>query len=379
MQERLIHIRRQLHQHPELGFEEVWTSQFLADQLKQLGLEVHTGIAGTGLVGLVRGTDPSLPAIGYRADMDALPIVEKTGLPFASTNGCMHACGHDGHMTVALGVAECIAKSPLKRTVAFVFQPNEEGAPGEKPAGAEAMCEAGVLTRFNISQMVALHTDPTLPTGVMGVCDGCLWAASGRFVVKIEGDSSHAAYPERGHDAMLAATSLIQAIYLNKARRRKIDMEVLTVCQLSAGHAFNVVAPSAQFEGILRGPSRTHLDELAELMRRCAASIDMQFGTRTTIETFYGALPVFNDHDMTMTARQCWQKLGCGRDVKMNLASEDFSHFSKRIPSFFAMMGIKPDDRESIPPSHAENFYLDENSLVPAVNAMTALLHAFDD
>ncbi|MBQ9243150.1 MAG: amidohydrolase [Proteobacteria bacterium] len=376
MKEKLVHIRRTLHQHPELGFQEHWTSDFLAEHLCALGLEVHRGIAETGIVALAKGKDPELPAIGYRADMDALPISEKTGLPFASTNGCMHACGHDGHMTVALGVAEKIASAPLSHTVAFVFQPNEEGAPGEKPTGADAMCQTGFLETFNISRMVALHTDPTLQTGLMGICDGCLWAASGRFVIHIQGDASHAAYPERGHDAMLAAAALVQAVYLAKARQRKIDMEVISFCQLTAGHAFNVIAPSADLEGIIRAPSRKNLDQMADLIRNCAAAIDLQFGTHTTVERFYGALPVINDHDLTTIARNCWKDVGI--EVKMNLASEDFSYFSERIPSFFAMMGIRPKDRDAIPPSHAEDFFLDEEALLPAVEAMDMLLRALD-
>ena len=377
MKEKLIQIRRALHQHPELGFEEHWTSDFLATRLESLGLDVHRGIANTGIVACIPGRDPALPAIGYRADMDALPIPEKTGLPFAATNGCMHACGHDAHMTVALGVAEKIALSPLKHTVAFVFQPNEEGAPGEKPTGADAMCRTGFLEKFNITRMVALHTDPTLQTGLMGICDGCLWAASGRFVIHVEGASSHAAYPERGHDATLAAAALIQAIYLSKARLRKIDMEVLSVCKLTAGHAFNVIAPSAQLEGIIRGPSRDSLDQMTDLIKNCAAAIDLQFGTHTAVESYYGALPVINDRDMTRIARECWKDVGI--EVKMNLASEDFSYFSTKIPAFFAMMGIRPADKTSLPPAHAEDFYLDEDSLLPAVEAMHALLIALDN
>ena len=376
MKEKLIQIRRLLHQHPELGFQEHWTAAFLAEQLTALGLEVHTGIAETGIVALAKGTDPDLPAIGYRADMDALPITEKTDIPFASTNGCMHACGHDAHMTVALGVAHKIASAPLKHTTAFVFQPNEEGAPGEKPTGADAMCRTGFLDKFNITRMIALHTDPTLQTGLMGICQGCLWAASGRFVVHIEGASSHAAYPERGHDATLAAAALVQAIYLAKARQRKIDMEVISICKLTAGHAFNVIAPSADLEGIVRGPSRDSLDQMTDLIKNCAAAIDLQFGTHTTVTSYYGALPVINDLALTNIARKCWHDVGI--EVKMNLASEDFSYFSTKIPSFFAMMGIKPADKTSIPPSHAEDFYLDEDSLEPAVNAMDTLLRAID-
>ncbi|MBR4986322.1 MAG: amidohydrolase, partial [Proteobacteria bacterium] len=157
----------------------------------------------------------------------------------------------------------------------------------------------------------------------------------------------------------------------------KIDMEVLSVCKLTAGHAFNVIAPSAQLEGIIRGPSRDSLDQMTDLIKNCAAAIDLQFGTHTAVESYYGALPVINDRDMTRIARECWKDVGI--EVKMNLASEDFSYFSTKIPAFFAMMGIRPADKTSLPPAHAEDFYLDEDSLLPAVEAMHALLIALDN
>lgn len=372
----LIEIRRELHRHPELGFEETWTSQFLAENLEKLGLEVTRGIARTGVVGVLRGKNSDVSAIGYRADMDALPIKECTEVPFASTNGCMHACGHDSHLAVALGVAEKFVQRGTKPEcdLVFVFQPNEEGAPGDTPSGAELMCEEGVLERFRIGRMVALHSDPTLDAGVMGICRGTVWSASGRFCVKITGKSAHAAYPERGSDALWAAASMVGAIYAAKSRRRPAIPEVISICQMTAGTAFNVLAGEASFEGIMRGPSCSVLDELADLIVDTVIGVARACGVHAEVERYYGASAVRNDEHLVDMAQSVWLGSGMGKMVGPNLAAEDFSHFSMRVPSFYAMMGIKPPDRAEIPPSHSDHFFLDESALAPAVDAMVALL-----
>jgi len=375
MLDKLITIRRELHAHPELGFQEHWTSAFVADQLQNLGLKVYTNIAQTGVVAVLKNYDPNLPSIAYRADMDALPVAENTNLPFASQNGCMHACGHDFHMTIALGVAEALAKIPPKQNVVFVFQPNEEGAPGELPSGAEAMCDAGIIKQFNIKHFLALHVDPTLDSGVLGVCDGALWAASGRFSVNIQGQAGHAAYPDRSHDALLAAAQLVSNVYLCKARQRPQDNEVLSICKFNSGSAFNVIAENASFEGIVRAPSRKHLDALFDILKRCALAVDAEFLTKTSVSTFYGALPVINDSKLAQQARKIWSSQAV--EVTMTMASEDFSHFSQKVPSFFAMLGVKPQN-QTLPPLHASNFAPDESAILIGVDAMTKLIYNFD-
>ena len=372
----IIQIRRELHQHPELGFEENWTSDYLAGMLEKLGLEVSRGVARTGVVGVMRGKDSGLSAIGYRADMDALPVVECTGLPYAATNGRMHACGHDSHMAVALGVAEKLVERGERPRcdVVFVFQPNEEGAPGEMPSGAELMCREGVLEKFRIGRMVALHSDPTLEAGVMGICRGTVWSASGRFHVTVTGKSAHAAYPERGRDALWAAAAMVEGIYGAMARRRPAIPEVVSVCQLKAGTAFNVIAGESEFEGIFRAPTRKILEEIAELMASTIRGIADGCGVGAKVEFFYGANAVINDDNLVDVAIQAWIKSGLGRMVSANLAAEDFSHFADRIPSFYAMMGIKPPGVAEIPPSHSDHFILDESALPRAVEAMVSLL-----
>lgn len=371
----LIDIRRTLHAHPEVGYKEEWTSRYIADCLRRDALETHTGIAGTGVIARVPGNRPELPSLAYRADMDALPVVEETGLAFASTNGCMHACGHDVHVAIALGLAAYFAKHPLDHSLVFIFQPNEEGAPGERPSGAQALCESGILEKFNITTMFALHCDPTLNVGTLGVCRGTLWAASGRFAVHVKGVAGHAAYPQRSRDALLAAAELVSTIYLRKARESAGMREVLSICKFQAGEAFNVIADHASFEGIVRASSREELDAMFALIRRCAQARDLECGTTTAVETYYGALPVVNDDNLVSLARKTWKDKA--RDIGMTMASEDFSYFSTRIPSFYAMLGIAPEGK-TLPPLHASNFIVDERAIDEGYHAMIALLEAAD-
>ena len=335
-----IEIRQTLHAHPELGFEENWTSQFIANYLRELGLEVHQNIARTGVIGILRGQDHS-HAIGYRADMDALPIAEESAQPYCSHNGNMHACGHDVHMAVAMGVAQGLVQSETKpaHDIVFVFQPNEEGAPGELPSGAELMCQEGILDRFHIKNMIALHCDPTLATGIMGVSRDAVWAASGRLIVEITGKSAHAAYPERGADALWAASEMIGAIYASLKRRRSPSKEVVSICKFHAGSAFNVIAESAQFEGIMRGPSKKNLEEIAQIIEETAQGLANAFRVEISCHFYYGANAVINDGSLVRTSLSVWQ--AHAREIEMSMASEDFSHFSEKIPSLYVMLGIQ--------------------------------------
>ena len=365
-------IRQILHAHPELGFEEHWTAQFIAKQLRELGLEVHENIARTGVIGIWHGAD-STRAIGYRADMDALPIAEETALPYCSRNGKMHACGHDVHMAVALGVAAELAlcKEKTAHDAVFIFQPNEEGAPGELPSGAELMCREGILERFHIEKMVALHCDPGLPTGTMGICHGAAWAASGRFVVEITGKSAHAAYPERGADALCSASEIVSAIYAVLKRRRAPAKEVDSVCKFHAGTAFNVIAGTAQFEGIMRGPSKKHLQEIAEIIEETSQGLAKTFHVEASCKFYYGADAVINDDALVNKALSVWQRHA--REIEMSMASEDFSHFSQRIPCLYAMLGIRGNEM-GYEPLHSSHFTVDESALGFGVTRMLELL-----
>ena len=378
----IVQIRREFHRHPELGYEETWTSARIAQILGALGIGVTCGVAGTGVVGVLRGRDSSLGALGYRADMDALPVTERTGLEFAATNGCMHACGHDAHIAVALGVAERMARasagSPcLAHDLVFVFQPNAEGAPGEKPSGAEWMCREGVLERFGIRRMLAIHCDPDLEAGKLGLCQGAVWAASARFVISVTGEAAHAAYPERGRDALWAASQIVSSVYAAMARRRAKKNEVVSICRLQAGCAFNVIAGSASMEGILRASSHEEIRQIFGVLKETAQGV--ADACRVGVETvlYLGAEAVINDAAMVACASHVWQAMNVAAAVDMKMASEDFSSFSARIPCLYAMMGVKKAN--GCAPLHADTFDIDEKVLEPTVGAMCALCHALDE
>ena len=373
--ETLVKWRRWLHSHAETGFAEHRTSAFLANKLRDLGCEVHEGIAGTGLVAVVPGADRTR-SVGYRADMDALPGVEAVDVPWKSKNGCMHACGHDIHMTIALGLAWSLIRSVHKPScdVAFVFQPNEEGAPGDFPGGAETMCREGVLERFHIRRMMALHCDPSLETGTFGISRHAAWAASGRFVVTVEGCASHAAYPERGHDAIWAASTMIPAIYAAVQRRRPRAPEIVSVCRIEGGTAFNVISAKARFEGTLRAADGNAIDELGEILRETVQGVSAICGVTAHVEVFHGADSVINDGAMARLALDVLGKSGKVCEISMSMASEDFSHYASKVPGLYAMIGVRPHHLQQMPPLHADNFCPDEGVIAAAVPRVLSLL-----
>jgi amidohydrolase len=374
----IIKVRRQLHGMPELGFEEHQTSRLIAQILRSFGLEVHENIARTGVVGVLRGQDETLPVLGYRADMDALPVCEMLDVPWRSTNGCMHACGHDAHMAIALGAAHVLASERPKRGIVFIFQPNEEGAPGELPSGAELMCQEGILERFHISQMLALHCDPTLSSGKMGVCHGALWAASGRFKCKVLGKPSHAAYPHKGCDALRAAAEMCAICHpmyqVGQLPDEVHGREVFSICKLQAGTAFNVIAGEAEFEGIIRACSHQRILEMAQKFEKDIQKVASIYGVSLQLECFLGAESVVNDEALKNRAWDVWDDMGMAQNISMTMAAEDFSHFSTKIPSFYAMLGVRPKEMQEIPPLHSDYFTIDEQALEVGVQAMTALI-----
>lgn len=370
----VIEIRRMFHRRPEIGGEERWTSAQIARMLGEMGYEVHTGVAETGVVGILRAPCGDVPTVAYRADMDALPVSEETGLPFASDNGLMHACGHDAHMAIALVTAHALLHArPDKCNLAFVFQPNEEGAPGGRPSGAYAMCCEHLLERFNIRQMVALHCAPELDAGQFGIASGAAWAASSRFVAHVDGASAHAAYPCRGRDALFAASQMVNALYASLARMAPLDHAVLSVCRLTAGNAFNVIAPDADFEGIIRADSKRKIGAIFEAIQKVCHGVADAFGVSVTLSLFYGADAVVNDPRLSKFAWNVLSPKFMLCEVPMNMASEDFSYFSEKIPALYLMMGVRPPGGVCLP-LHSSRFCPDESAFANAVDLMRTLM-----
>jgi len=246
----LVALRHDIHAHPELGFAEHRTARVIADALRTAGLEVHEGIGGTGVVGVLRHGSSSR-TVGLRADMDALPIDEKTGLPYASRHeGCFHGCGHDGHVAMLLGAAQALAADPsgIDGTVHFIFQPAEEGQ-----GGARAMIEDGLFERFSCDRVYALHNWPALPAGTIATRAGAIMGAADKFHITLRGRGGHAAVPHDTNDTLLAAASLVQQLNTIVARNAPASANaVLSVTQIHGGHAHNVIPGEAMVAGTVR-------------------------------------------------------------------------------------------------------------------------------
>jgi hippurate hydrolase len=284
----LIDFRRDLHAHPELGFHEHRTSDRIASLLGEAGIEVHRGIGGTGLVGVLKAAS-SDRAIGLRADMDALPIQEQTGAPHAScTPGVFHGCGHDGHVAMLLGAAQHLARTRrFDGTVNFIFQPAEEGL-----AGARAMVDDGLFERFPCERVFALHNWPDLPAGTIATRPGPIMAAADRFEITLEGRGGHAAIPQNTPDAILAASTLVAELNTIVSRRiPPMASAVLSVTRIAAGQSHNVLPASATIVGTVRTFDSSVQDRIEESIRQITAGVAQASGTSADMryERYYPA------------------------------------------------------------------------------------------
>lgn len=356
----LTAIRRDLHAHPEIGFEEVRTAGIVADKLRELGIEVHTGIGTTGVVGVLHGQAGPGRRIGLRADMDALPIQETTNLPWRSiVAGKMHACGHDGHTTMLLGAARYLAENRgFKGTAIFVFQPAEEGLGGARRMIAEKLFE-----RFPCDEIYGLHNAPNLEAGQISVFPGPAMAGADFFDIKITGKGSHGAMPHMGRDPVMAAMSLaaaLQTIVSRNADPR--EAAVLSITQVHAGSAYNVIPE----EAVLAGTIRTFSEETGELVRRrmreIAAGTAATFGMTIEVD-IRNIFNVLVNHDAPAQAMaEVATEIVGGSNVltepKAMMGSEDFADMLRVVPGAYAWVGHAGDV-----PVHNPAYVLDDGIL----------------
>lgn len=337
----VIETRRALHRIPETGFKEVRTAGYVAEQLARLGLEVRTGIAGTGVVGVLAGAAPG-PTLMIRADMDALPIAEETGLPFASTHpGCMHACGHDAHMAMALGAAAVLKqiKARLAGNVKFVFQPAEEG-----PGGAKPMIDAGVLDAPRVDYAIACHLWTERPEGIIGVRTGPCLAAMDRFDLKILGRGGHGAQPHLCVDALEVGTQVVAALQRIVSRQMSpIEPSVVTVGTFHAGTAFNIIPA----EAVLSGTTRTFSEEIwaswESRIERVVKGVCDSMGAGYELKYSKGYPPTVNDAVMAETVRRCAAAVVGPERIEvpeLTMGGEDMSFFLQRVPGCFYDLGV---------------------------------------
>ena len=372
----VIAIRRDLHQHPELGFEERRTAAFVAGRLRALGFEVTEEIGVSGVVGVMRGARPG-KTIMLRADMDALPIEEENAVAYASqTRGTMHACGHDGHVAMLLGAAALIARrrDELAGTVVLCFQPAEEGR-----GGAKAMVDAGVLERFGVERAYGLHLASAFPTGIVGLREGPFYASSDSIEITIEGMGGHGAAPHLSVDPIYVAGAFIVAV--QQVVSRQIDPlapAVVTIGAVHAGTIHNVIPSRATLLGTVRAFDADVRAKMAERIERVLRGVCESSGATYAFEYLRRYPVTSNDAEQTRYVRALAEReIGERRvmEAPRLMGAEDFSFFAERVPACFYSVGCNGGPASAFPHHHAK-FDIDERALETGVRMMAAL--AFD-
>jgi amidohydrolase len=392
IQPKVVAWRRDIHQNPELGNREVRTAKLVADHLRALGIEVQTGVAHTGVVGVLRGGRPG-PVVLLRADMDALPVTERVNIPFRSTVrstyngqevGVMHACGHDTHVAILMGVAEVLAaaRAELPGTVKFVFQPAEEGPPAGEEGGAELMVKQGVLSNPDVDAAFALHIDALLESGTISYTPGGTYASSDDLRILIKGRQTHGASPWNGVDPIVTGAHIITALQTIVSRNMEIteNPSVLTIGMFRGGVRNNIIPESAELIGTIRALTPADRAKLHERIRKIATTVADGMGATVEIEigrnTHY---PVtFNNEALTAEMVPVLAAVA-GRDkvlhVKAETGAEDFSFIADRVPSVYIRLGGRPATvrKEDAADHHTPDFYVDDSRLDLGVQALTAM------
>ena len=384
---KVIAWRRDIHQHPELSNREVRTAKLVAEQLRKLGLEVETGIARTGVVALLRSGQPG-PTIALRADLDALPVVERTEVPFRSTArsnyngeevGVMHACGHDAHVAVLLGVAEVLTqmRPRLHGNVLFVFQPAEEGAPQGEQGGASVMLKEGLFEKYRPQVILGWHAWASFNTGFIGYRSGPLMAGSQIWGAVITGRQTHGARPWQGVDPVVTAAQVISGLQTVVSRQVDLTREpaVVTVGMIRGGVRQNIIPDSVEMRGTIRSFDEEMRDDIHERVTTLSEGIakGARASCRVCITKNY---PVtVNDPALTEAMAPTLARVA-GEDkaqiVPKVMGSEDFSFFQRVVPGLFFFLGVVPEgqDPKDVAPNHSPRFFIDEKSLVVGVRAL---------
>lgn len=389
MEARVVAWRRDIHQHPELGNREFRTSKLVAEHLQKLGLEVKTGVAHTGVVGILRGGKPG-PVVALRADMDALPVAEEVDLPFKSTVratyngqevGVMHACGHDNHVAILMGVAEILAgmRSQLQGTVKFVFQPAEEGAPAGEEGGAGLMLEEGAFDSPRVDAVFGLHVFP-FEVGKVVYRAGGLMASGDTYRVVIRGRQTHGALPWNGIDPITISSQVISN--LQSIVSRTVDLTltpaIVTVGYIRGGVRVNIIPDSVEFGGTIRAFDEATRDSILARFRRIVTATATANGATAEIRMERGTPVTWNDPALTEQMVPSLRRALGASQVELGrqtTTSEDFSLFQKAAPGLFVFLGITPKgaDPATVAPNHSPRFYADEGALVPGMKTLSTL------
>ncbi|MFN7965008.1 MAG: amidohydrolase [Acidobacteriota bacterium] len=380
IRDELVKTRRDFHQHPELSNREERTAGVVAERLRALGLTVRTNIARHGVIGILKGGKPG-PVVAWRADMDALPIQESYESDYRSQNaGVMHACGHDAHTAIGLGIATILSRmqKDLAGTVVFVFQPAEEGAPAGEKGGAALMLEEGALDDPKPGAIFGLHVWPLLPAGKIGWHSGPALAASDRFVATVHGKKVHASTPQFGVDAVLAAAQAVIAIQNIRSRRTDtLQPLVITVGSIHGGNRFNIIADEVLLEGTVRTLDSELQDRIPGMMQEVLTHATATVGATADLSYEKLVPATVNNPELTQaTLPSLRRAVGADNLVESPpiMGAEDFSYFAQKIPGFYFLLGVSNQSRGITAMTHTPTFDLDEESLVVGVRAGAAVL-----
>ena len=387
MEPKLIEWRRQFHQYPELSNRETKTAAKVAEHLKSLGIEVKTGVAYTGVVGILKGGKPG-PVVALRADMDALPVTERNSLPFASKErttfngvetGVMHACGHDTHVAILMSVAEVLAKhkNDLRGTVKFIFQPAEEGPPEGEEGGAALMMKEGVLENPKVDVVFGMHIQSISPLGRITYRPAGMMAASDWFTIKVKGKQSHGAAPWMGVDPIVVSAQIINALQTIVSRQSDLTKEaaVISVGRIQAGVRENIIPEEAFMAGTIRTLDKEMQKKIHEKLVLTATKIAESAGATAEV-TITSKTPItYNDIALTEKMVGSLQKAaGAENVIRINAVTgaEDFACYQEKVPGFFFFVGAMPPDQnlEKVPAHHTPDFMLDERGLLTGLKAM---------
>ncbi len=385
---KIIEWRRDIHQNPELGNREFKTAEKIANHLKSLGIEVQTGVAHTGVVGILKGNKPG-KVVALRADIDALPVTERNDLPYKSNVvaefageqvGVMHACGHDTHTAILMGVAEVLSKNKdkIKGTVKFIFQPAEEGPPEGEEGGAKLMVREGVLQNPKVDAIFGLHINSQTPVGVIRYKSGGTMAAAQRFVIQVKGKQSHGSQPWSGVDPILISAKIIDGLQTIVSRELNLTNEaaVITVGKITSGVRFNIIPESAEMIGTIRTLDYDMQAQVTRRMQEMVPAIAKAFGGDATIEITTSTEITYNDPALVAQMLPSIEKVAGKQNVQIQKAvtgAEDFSYFQKEVPGFFFFLGgMTPGTTESFP-HHTPDFRIDDSGMLLGVKALTQM------
>lgn len=372
-QAEVINIRRHLHAHPELSFEESQTAAFIAEKLTSYGIPFQSNVAGHGIVALIEGTQANKACIALRADMDALPINEQNNVPYRSLiAGKMHACGHDAHTAMLLGAAKILIdlKDLIKGTVKLIFQPAEEKLPG----GAKAMIEAGVLKHPTVNAIVGLHVLPELPAGMLGFHAGPFMASGDEINIRIKGKGGHAAMPHLITDNLLVAAHLITQLQTITSRfAPPLIPTVLSFGRMIADGAHNIIPDEVLIQGTFRTFDEKWRSEAKQHIRRIAAQTAKAMGAEADVHIEDGYPVLLNDKELTNNLLHVFKDFFVGEELTelpQRLTTEDFAWYSHQIPACFMRLGTAFPDESEPRPLHTSTFDINENSLQTGTKAL---------